>query len=318
MIGFEDMKIISWSIRGALHENGKLFVKELVRTKNPDIILLYETCCQSARVSRFWNSLRFTLGFVYEDFGYRGGIWVLIRSNATFSYCLVHSHGQAISFELWRDNLSWVCTAVYVSPTPVLREELWEHLSLMRNTILSPWLLIGDMNEVLLPSEVRGGDFLPNRADKFAEVLTACNLVDLGLVGGKFTWFRHRNQRIILSKRLDRGLGDVDWRLAFPDASVEVLHRAHSDHCPLLLHCGGQNHRTNGPKPFRFIAAWVDHPMYQSIVQGAWQRGTNDIQAKLDQIRKDSEVFNKETFGDILRRKHWVEGRLKRGPKRSR
>lgn len=33
MIGFEELRIISWNVRGAVHEYGKLFIKELIRSK---------------------------------------------------------------------------------------------------------------------------------------------------------------------------------------------------------------------------------------------------------------------------------------------
>lgn len=170
-------------------------------------------------------------------------------------------------------------------------------------------MIIGDMNEVLHPSEVRGWDFLASRATRFAQTLEDCRMVDLGLVGGRFTWFRKVNNRIILSKRLYRALGDVDWRLAFLEAYVETLNRVSSYHCPLLMHCG-VTPDANFNRSFRFLASWVDHPNYQIVVENAWQRGLNDIDKKLEQVRKDSITFNKEVFGNIFRRKRWVEGRL--------
>ncbi|XP_057453246.1 uncharacterized protein LOC130745123 [Lotus japonicus] len=256
MIGFEELRIISWNVRGAVHEYGKLFIKELIRSKKPDIVLLYEIRCQFAQVSHYWNSLGFFPAFVSEAIGFSGGIWVMIRTNFGLSTRLIHMHGQAITFELWKDNLSWVCNAIYASPIPEQREILWQHLTQLRESISIPWLLVGDMNEVLQPSEVRGGDFIPSRAHRFASVLDKCRLIDLGLVGGNYMWFRNRNNIIILSKRLDRALGDVDWRLAFPEASVEILTRVHSYHSPLLVHCGGQEHSTVLQRPFRF--AWIN------------------------------------------------------------
>ncbi|XP_057418470.1 uncharacterized protein LOC130712668 [Lotus japonicus] len=311
MIGFEDLNIISWNVRGALHENGRLFVRDLIRAQKVDMVLLFETRCQFAQVSRFWSTLGFAPKFIQEAQGFSGGIWVLIRTIANFSCRLLHMHNQAVSFEIWRDNLSWACSAIYASPIPTQRENLWEHLCHIRGSITIPWLLVGDMNETLLPSEVRGGEFMARRAAKFAEVLAQCNLVDLGLVGGRYTWFRKRNNRIILSKKLDRGLGDVDWRMAFPEATIEILHRLHSDHCPLLVHCGNSSVVGEGTRLFRFMAAWADHPGYQQVVQGAWQREEGPIHSKLDRVRIASEKFNKETFGGIFRRKRWVEGRLR-------
>ncbi|XP_057420165.1 uncharacterized protein LOC130714278 [Lotus japonicus] len=200
--------------------------------------------------------------------------------------------------------------AIYASPIPASRDGLWEHLAHLRNTISIPWLMIGDWNEVVQPGEVRGGEFLPVRAARFASVLDNCGMVDLGMTGGKYTWFRKRNNRIILSKRLDRGMGDAAWRLAFPEAYVEALNRVHSDHCPLLVHFNASIAVGNN-RPFCFVAAWADHPEYKDVVDKAWVGGDRAIAEKLDKVRAGSCTFNKEVFGNIFRRKRWVEGRLR-------
>lgn len=77
--------------------------------------------------------------------------------------------------------------------------------------------------------------------------------MDLGVVDSRFTWQRKVNNRIIMSKRLDRALGNIDWRVEFPEAFVEVLNRVHSDHNPIMIQCGARH-------PFRFVAAWTEHP----------------------------------------------------------
>lgn len=72
-----------------------------------------------------------------------------------------------------------------------------------------PWMVLGDFNEVLLPSEQRGGSFVHSRALAFSNVLNGCDLADIHSVGGQFTWFRNWQGRRILSKKLDRGVGDA-------------------------------------------------------------------------------------------------------------
>ncbi|XP_057443884.1 uncharacterized protein LOC130736046 [Lotus japonicus] len=310
MIGFEDLKILSWNVRGALHDNGKLFLKELIRTKQPDIVILLETRCQFSRVSQFWSSVGFSLAYISEAVGFSGGIWILTNNSSNLSCRLHHMHQQVVSFEVWRDSLSWIYSAIYASPIPARREELWSLLVDLRRNISIPWLLVGDWNEILHPGEVRGGEFIASRANRFAMTLNGCGLVDLGMSGGKYTWFRKRNNSIILLKRLDRALGDAAWRIAFPDAFVEGLHRIHSDHCPLLINFSAARESGN-ERPFRFLAAWVDHPEYRSVVQAAWNTGQQTITTKLNRVQMDSCAFNKNVFGNIFRRKRWVEGRLR-------
>lgn len=238
MIGFEETKVLSWNVRGALNENSRRVLKDIIRNKKPEKVILMETRCQFARVRRFWESLDFTPTFISEARGFSGGIWVLNNTKVLLNFRLVDMHSQAITFEVWKDNLSWIFSAVYASPSPATREVLWHHLLDLRQRISLPWMLAGDMNEVLLPSDVRGGDFMATRAARFGQVLEDYRMVDLGIVGTTFTWFRKVNNRIILSKRLDRAMGDVEWRIAFPGAYVETLNRISSDHSPLLIHCG--------------------------------------------------------------------------------
>ena len=42
-----------------------------------------------------------------------------------------------------------------------------------------------DFNEILLPSDVKGGEF---SFSKFASVLDTCSLIDIGTFGVKYTW----------------------------------------------------------------------------------------------------------------------------------
>lgn len=135
MIGFEDVKIISWNVQGAMNENGKLFIKDLVRNKRPDVVILMEPKCQSLRVRRFWTSLGFSFAFVMEAVGFSGGIWVLTNNSSNLSFRLVDLHAQVVTFEMWRDSLSWVCSAVYTSPIPAQRESMWRYLIRVREDV---------------------------------------------------------------------------------------------------------------------------------------------------------------------------------------
>ncbi|GAU41508.1 hypothetical protein TSUD_302460 [Trifolium subterraneum] len=102
----------------------------------------------------------------------------------------------------------------------------------------------------------------------------------------------------------------MNWRLAFPEAFVEVLCRFHSDHNPLFLRFGGLP-ITRGPRPFRFEAAWIDHKDYSTLVERAWNSSNHNIVTALNTVKHDSINFNHEVFGNIFRRKRHIESRLK-------
>ena len=63
---------------------------------------------------------------------------------------------QCISFEITMGNTSSYCSAVYANPHIHRRKELWGDLTRIANMIHGPWIVLGDFNDVLLQSEVRG------------------------------------------------------------------------------------------------------------------------------------------------------------------
>lgn len=160
----------------------------------------------------------------------------------------------------------------------------------------------------MLPSEQKGCIFFPSRANAFWNILDTCGLLDLNTTGGKFTWHRTQGYKQ-MAKRLDR-LSNLQWRLLFPEAFIEVLCRMHSDHNPLLLRMGWIPQAT-GPKPFRFEAAWITHDDYQGVVQNAWNRRLGSPMESLEHVKEQSIIFNKEVFGSIFKRKRKIEARIK-------
>ena len=123
-------------------------MKEMIRQYNPEVVILLETRCQFVRVSHFWSSLNYYPCFIEEAVGFSEGIWVLLHRNSGVSMKIMNQYYQAITFEVWRENLSWICSAVYASPVPTKREDLWRHLEELRTNIVLPWMLVGDFNEI--------------------------------------------------------------------------------------------------------------------------------------------------------------------------
>lgn len=138
------------------------------------------------------------------------------------------------------------------------------------------------------------------------QMMDNCDMLDLPTTRGKFTWHRTCTGQRRIAKKLDRCIANLDMRLQFPEAFVEVLYRSRSDHNPILLRCGGLP-LAEGNHPFRFEAAWITHPEYQSVVENAWRRGNHDLVQSLNYTQGDSIMFNKETFGNIFRRKNILE-----------
>ncbi|PNY13870.1 ribonuclease H [Trifolium pratense] len=217
---------------------------------------------------------------------------------------------QCISFIVNKGSDKWLCSAVYASPVATMRPFLWEFLDYISKTVSLPWLAIGDFNDILLPREQKGGVFSNSKADLFASNVDKCGLIDLGSFGTKFTWQGKCRGGRIVHRRLDRGLGNYDWRMKFPEATVEHLVRRHSDHNPIYLRCSNVM-LGHEDRPFRFQAAWFTHNEYPNLVRNTWNRDRGNIAHCLQNVAKESTTFNKEVFGNIFARKKEVEARLR-------
>ncbi|XP_072066946.1 uncharacterized protein [Arachis hypogaea] len=90
----------------------------------------------------------------------------------------------------------------------------------------------GDFNAMLHNHEKRGGarNNSQSACKEFQECVSNCGLVDLDYSGWPFTWKRGN-----LEERLDRGLSNLDWQIAFPEACVKHLPMLKSDHSPIYL-----------------------------------------------------------------------------------
>ncbi|XP_029144591.1 uncharacterized protein [Arachis hypogaea] len=91
--------------------------------------------------------------------------------------------GLRLSFEITIGNTFSYCSAVYANPHIHQHKELWGDLTRIANMIHGPWIVLGSFNDVLLQSEVRGGQFSLARAEQFAEILEDCRLFDMRLLG---------------------------------------------------------------------------------------------------------------------------------------
>ncbi|KAI9106682.1 hypothetical protein K1719_022210 [Acacia pycnantha] len=107
----------------------------------------------------------------------------------------------------------FMLTAVYAVPHSNLRSLLWAKMKQFADSILTPWMAIGDFNDILALDE-RVGASVRNlrRIAWFNDRIRECGLSDLGFKGPKFTWKGPRmNGYARIFERLDRGLANAEF-----------------------------------------------------------------------------------------------------------
>ncbi|KAI9117578.1 hypothetical protein K1719_011744 [Acacia pycnantha] len=102
---------------------------------------------------------------------------------------------------------------------------LWSELRKFAFSMVDPWAVIGDFNDIALSTERTGGlSSQSARYTLFSDRMRDCNLIDLGAVGPKFTWKGPKLRgQCRLFERLDRVIANMDFISAFTDCSVQFF-----------------------------------------------------------------------------------------------
>jgi hypothetical protein len=102
----------------------------------------------------------------------------------SFSDRHIDSHVSGGPFDhMWRG------TFVYDEPKPTDRHKMWAKLRQIKTNSDQPWLMMGDFNEAMWQEEHFSNTPRSERLMlDFCEVLSHCDLHDLGFVGAPWTF----------------------------------------------------------------------------------------------------------------------------------
>ncbi|XP_039007853.1 uncharacterized protein LOC120135693 [Hibiscus syriacus] len=193
---------------------------------------------------------------------------------------------------------------IYASPHATKRKEIWCLLNALNPRKGEAWLLEGDFNSIIQSDEKEGGSNRGTGVSKmFQGFIFESELLEVEFRGDEYTWRRGR-----LWKRLDRCLLNEGCANLFLMSLVTHLARVGSDHCPLLFHAPKLSGRAED-RPFRFIAAWQEHPNFSDFVRESWEDRLN-VLANIEKIKL--KVRDKTSvFGNIGKRKKILLARLR-------
>ncbi|XP_061345139.1 uncharacterized protein LOC133290994 [Gastrolobium bilobum] len=262
------------------------------------------TCCKLMRKINFDKSI------VEEATGFSGGIWIMWDSRRA-KVEVISQATQYIHMRVEIENINrFLCTAIYASPHEVTRHEMWEEVKLISQTSNEPWIMAGDFNDIRCSDEKRGDS--PTDIAKclrFQYFLDSCQVEEVTGMGAKFTWQGPKwNHLDRVFKKLDRVCANMSWRLNFDEATVRVMPRILSDHSPLLLTMKS-NMQGWSERPFRFMAAWMEHPDFERLMEDKWHSDM-EINGMLSNFIPQLKRWNRDVYGNINNRKRNLVNRI--------
>ncbi|XP_061351340.1 uncharacterized protein LOC133296386 [Gastrolobium bilobum] len=257
------MSVLFWNCRGAA--SGKLArtLKVLVQKHSIKLVALFEPRVSGDRAVKLGKKLGFEDCIIEEAQGFSGGIWILWCFKV-FTVKVIEQTNQFLHVKILKNGeLFTFLTAIYANPMEEKRQVLWQDLRRLSSQAVDPWIMGGDFNEIA-------------HGPKWGHL-----------------------DRIF--KRLDIICANKVWRLKFADAWVRVLPRVQSDHSPLLIEFNG-NHISLGTRPFRFVAAWQQHPQFNLFLDEYWSK-SETCSNMLTRLVPPLKQWNINVFGNIWKRK---------------
>lgn len=169
----------------------------LVETKLTAIAL--DTC--KAKWFKDWQS-------VHNGGPVRSRIWLLWQPDV-FQVTPVHIQTQWIHVKVRKilTKEEFQLTIVYGYNQLSARQTLWDGLKGVSSSMLDPWLVIGDFNNILSTDDRRGGQPVSaHEFQAFQECIDQCMLSQMRWVGDHFTWCNRQTNENRIWSRLDWAL----------------------------------------------------------------------------------------------------------------
>ncbi|GLT40902.1 hypothetical protein SLA2020_150000 [Shorea laevis] len=179
------------------------------------------------------------------------------------------------------------------------KAELWEEIGGLVSEQGGRWLLAGDFNAVRSVVERKGRLGETQDMEEFNQFVNGTGLIDVRLMNRKFTWYRPDGTSM---SRLDRFLLSTDMSLLERDWIQVGVRRTISDHCAIILKSRDIDW---GPKPFRVLDAWQQHPEYRDFVEDRWKNlqiegwAAYKCKQKLKLLKEECKKWNSKVFGNV-------------------
>ncbi|XP_074284138.1 uncharacterized protein LOC141608694 [Silene latifolia] len=199
-------------------------------------------------------------GMEVDSVGRSGGLAFLWRKgvDCTFLSASVHH----MDFLIPSERGEWRVTGFYGWPAVTDRHLSWELLRILSRQSAVPWVCMGDFNEVLFSTKMKGGSRPQWKMNNFRAAVDDCELRDVPWEGYNFSYDNGQAGDSNRQSMIDRALCTAPWRELFPYARHYYLEREWSDHAPIKLVLNAREEGSPKRRQFRFEQIWVGDEEY--------------------------------------------------------
>lgn len=289
-------KYASWNIRGANSIVSRNLIKGFVTKTSPAVCCLQETKCRNWSQSEVRTlGMGDSVGWSESPaMGLSGGLitfWdkdkILVTESKVSRYWVL------IKGTCKTNGTPFACFNVYAPQLLAQKKLVWDEISAISSSLGDISICqLGDFNAVCHDVERLSCKATPTITEAFNRYIDNLGMVDIPLVGSKYTWYGPKGKR----GRLDRALLSVTW-FGSGNWHLEAMNRHLSDHRPILL--------TNsisdwGPRPFKFFNCWLEDISLVGKMKKVWKESpATNVQHKFKSLRAVAKEWNKHKLGNI-------------------
>jgi exonuclease III len=176
------MKILGYNGRGLQGAAAIRALLSLQKRSDPDVLFLSETHLDEWPAECLRRKLKMDFKEVVQSDGRSGGLLLQWKKEIKISLRFKMKYYIDVNVEHSHD-FTWRFTGFYGEPKWQERHLTWQHLRDLHSQSNLPWLVMGDINEILYSIEKEGGNPRPEHLmQNFRDAIEDCNLSDLILV----------------------------------------------------------------------------------------------------------------------------------------
>ncbi|KAJ1268194.1 hypothetical protein BS78_07G118600, partial [Paspalum vaginatum] len=299
------MNALAWNCRGLGNSSTVQELCDFVKTHNPNFMFWSDTRMHADRVRKLNVRLGLRNCLAVSSVGLSGGL-ALFWDESVYVSLL----GQGIRYidVLTKEEpnpVPWRATFVYGEPRVENRKDIWDLLRRLQTTWQGPWMMMGDFNDAMWQYEHFSETLrLENQMFDFREILSHCDLHDLGFSGLPRTYNNNQAGRRNVRVRLDRAVATPDWSSLFPDAKISHINSACSDHKLLVMSLLNRGAKDIPATAFRYEIMWEREEELGVIIKKAWSNRNpgsdlRKIAENLKNVTADLRSWSRETFGNV-------------------
>ncbi|KAK9706380.1 hypothetical protein RND81_07G120400 [Saponaria officinalis] len=304
------MNLMSLNCRGLGNPDAVGGLRSLIRREAPAIAFLCETKLNGCEMKKIRCSFNGYDGYDVDSAGRSGGLSIIWRRDVICHLLSASIHH--IDFDIELGGQKWRFTGLYGWPAIQDRYLTWQLMRDLARESSEPWICMGDFNEILYSTEMKGGSRAQWQMNNFRDTVDDCKLREVPYEGYTYTYDNGQDGVANRQSRLDRALSTESWLDIYPFAKLVNLDREWSDHAPVVVYLEkdagvGQKRESL----FRFEQIWVGEEGCEEVIKSAWESGDEDVTMSISRCANKLRAWKGVNIGKITKAIHQRRRRLK-------